>query len=375
MNKICVYAICKNEIQSVEKWYESMSEADCVVVLDTGSTDGTFEKLKDLGAKVTQQIISPWRFDVARNISMSLVPDDCNILVCTDIDQVFNKGWADIVREKWVDGKHKLGWHRFVFTQNPDGSDDCVFNHNKIHCRGYKWYFPVHECIGPDPDNASKLSEMTDLDLTEEIKLYNYPVYSNSNDTYLPLLKLRVEENPDMFSGYQYLTHQYYYEGQYENCIELGNKTIERFKDSLCSIELSNMYFFIGSAYCGLGDFNNALIQFKKGIDADVTYRENYLEMANIYLRNINNEDRFEKAYECLKNCLKYTYQHYSWLERSGSFTEKIYDFLSLASFYSGHKKESLLYAFIAREKNRLDERLKTNVDIILRDIKESDLI
>ena len=42
-NRICVYAITKNEEQFVEKWYESMKEADAVVVLDTGSTDNTVE--------------------------------------------------------------------------------------------------------------------------------------------------------------------------------------------------------------------------------------------------------------------------------------------------------------------------------------------
>ena len=51
MNKICVYAICKNELRFVEQWYNSVKEADYVVVLDTGSTDGTFEKLKELGFK------------------------------------------------------------------------------------------------------------------------------------------------------------------------------------------------------------------------------------------------------------------------------------------------------------------------------------
>ena len=47
MNKICVYAICKNESQFVEQWLDSMSEADYIVVLDTGSTDDTFQKLKE----------------------------------------------------------------------------------------------------------------------------------------------------------------------------------------------------------------------------------------------------------------------------------------------------------------------------------------
>ena len=47
--KICVYAIAKNEIKFVERWYESVKEADYVCVLDTGSTDGTFERFKELG--------------------------------------------------------------------------------------------------------------------------------------------------------------------------------------------------------------------------------------------------------------------------------------------------------------------------------------
>ena len=47
--KICVYAICKNERQFVERWVRSMREADDVVALDTGSTDGTVEALQAQG--------------------------------------------------------------------------------------------------------------------------------------------------------------------------------------------------------------------------------------------------------------------------------------------------------------------------------------
>jgi len=44
--KICIYAICKNEMKFVETWLNNMSEADYIVVLDTGSTDGTYEYLQ-----------------------------------------------------------------------------------------------------------------------------------------------------------------------------------------------------------------------------------------------------------------------------------------------------------------------------------------
>ena len=39
--KVCVYAIARNEEQFVDRWMDSMAEADWVCVLDTGSTDRT----------------------------------------------------------------------------------------------------------------------------------------------------------------------------------------------------------------------------------------------------------------------------------------------------------------------------------------------
>ena len=47
--KVWVYAICKNESQFVDRWMDSMSEADQVVVLDTGSEDDTVERLQKRG--------------------------------------------------------------------------------------------------------------------------------------------------------------------------------------------------------------------------------------------------------------------------------------------------------------------------------------
>ena len=44
--KVCVYAICKNEEKFVERWVNSVKEADEIYVLDTGSMDNTVEELK-----------------------------------------------------------------------------------------------------------------------------------------------------------------------------------------------------------------------------------------------------------------------------------------------------------------------------------------
>jgi glycosyltransferase involved in cell wall biosynthesis len=86
-NKICVYAIAKNEEQNVERWVASMRPADHIIVLDTGSTDNTVELLLSLGVEVYQVTYEDFRFDIARNDSLNLVPDEYNIRVCTDLDE------------------------------------------------------------------------------------------------------------------------------------------------------------------------------------------------------------------------------------------------------------------------------------------------
>ena len=145
--KIVVYAICKNERPFADRWMASMSEADEVCVLDTGSTDGTPQRLEELGAKVSVQVITPWRFDVARNQSLELVPEDADLCVCTDLDEVFQPGWREKVEAAWAPGVDRL-LYRYVWNFLPDGREGMVFWYDKIHRRkGCRWVNPVHEVL------------------------------------------------------------------------------------------------------------------------------------------------------------------------------------------------------------------------------------
>ncbi len=73
--KIAVYTIALNEEKFVERWYNSVKDADYLLIADTGSTDRTVEIAKSLGINVYNISIKPWRFDVARNTARSLLPD------------------------------------------------------------------------------------------------------------------------------------------------------------------------------------------------------------------------------------------------------------------------------------------------------------
>ena len=58
--KICTYAICKDELVHVHHWLDSIwaggNGSDYIVVLDTGSTDGTYEELIKYGEALDKYI-------------------------------------------------------------------------------------------------------------------------------------------------------------------------------------------------------------------------------------------------------------------------------------------------------------------------------
>ena len=183
--KIVVYAISKNEEKFVDRWMDSVSEADEVIVLDTGSTDNTVEKLKKRGAKVSIKIIEPWRFDVARNESLNLVSKDTDICVCIDLDEVFEKGWRKVLENIWNNNLTRIAYN-YNWSLDENNKPLVNFYIEKIHNRNdYIWTHPVHEVLKYIGKTYEK--KFT----TNDITLNHYPDNQKSRSSYLPLLEAR----------------------------------------------------------------------------------------------------------------------------------------------------------------------------------------
>ena len=113
--KICVYAICKNEINNLDRWYKSASEADYICILDTGSTDGTWEKIQTLPKVISaQKIIKNFNFGEARSESFKLVPPDTDVCLTFDLDEYFPEGWRNHIPEE----AKKIPITSWYFTDN-----------------------------------------------------------------------------------------------------------------------------------------------------------------------------------------------------------------------------------------------------------------
>ena len=212
--KIVVYAIAKNESSFVDRWMDSMSEADQVVVLDTGSDDGTAERLQARGAQVTVERIAPWRFDQARNRSLELVPEDTDVCVCTDLDEVFHPGWRSALEGVWTPETRQASY-RYTWSFQPDGSEGVVFCQEKIHARrGFRWAHPVHEVLEWVGEG-----ERGPLALAQGVQLDHHPDPKKSRGQYLPLLELSVAEDPEDDRNLHYLGREYLYYGRWDDCI------------------------------------------------------------------------------------------------------------------------------------------------------------
>lgn len=377
-NKICVYAICHNEEQFVERWYESMKEADYVVVLDTGSTDDTVKKLTELGVTVKTQTFDPWRFDTARNVSLQLVPEDANILISTDLDEILEPGWSVRLRQEWIDGKHERGNYKYSWSHLPNGDSGRVFCYNKIHSRKWVWKYPVHELLWNVITDTNMYNDDEVIWLWDDVHLHHYPDHTKSRTSYLPLLELRAKENEDDYYGLIYLAHEYCYREKYTKSIETLNLVLEKHRDKATSTEIASCYLFMGDSYVALKEYDKAIEAYNTAISEEPTYREPYIDLGKLYLElgNINSDQNsYDSAIRIIKQGIQESYRHFTWLERDISWSYEPYDILCQACFYGGYKKDSIVYAAKALSYEPENSRLKENLDVCIQLTDDKELV
>lgn len=350
--KIIVYAISKNEESFVDRWYESMKEADQIYVLDTGSTDKTVEKLKSHNIYVKQEIINPWRFDIARNKSLDLVPLDADICICTDLDEVFQKGWREKLEGSWNDkitrAKYNYNWYI-----DEDNNPKISYYLDKIHTRkNYRWIYPVHEIL----ENTNNKESIITLD---NITLNHYPDRNKSRSSYLPLLELAIKENPNDDRNMHYLGREYMYYNQNDKAIKTLKKHLKlesaTWKDERCA-----SMRFIARCYIRKNNYKQANVWYEKAIKEAPYLRDPYVEKA---LLNFTEKDYNKVIYLCNK-ALDIKHNQKTYINETFSYDHTIYDLLSLCYYYKNEKDLSLYYINKAIEINPKLDRLKENKKI-----------
>lgn len=352
--KICVYAICKNEEKFVERWVNSVKEADEIYVLDTGSMDNTVEELKKRGVIVSQKEINPWRFDVARNLSLDMVPNDADICVCIDLDEVLEVGWRKKLEKIWNININRL---RYNYNWSLDDKNNPIVNFyiEKIHTRNnYKWIHPVHEVLKYTGNGTERFIT------TDDITVNHYPDNNKSRSNYLPLLELSVKESPNNDRNMHYLGREYMYYGRWNECIDTLinhlNLPSATWKD-----ERSASMRFIARSYINLKRYDEARMWLDKAIREAPYLRDPYVERALLEYQLSN----YKEVEKYAKEALKIRKHEKNYINEPFSWNHTIYDLLSISLFYQGKLEESLFYSEKALRMSPNDDRLIKNNKII----------
>ncbi len=352
--KVCVYSICKNEAQFVDRWVDSMNEADLIVVCDTGSKDDTAERLKARGVQTYHISVDPWRFDVARNISLSFVPDDFDICVCTDLDEVLESGWREHLENAWTQDTTRL---RYMYTWNfnEDGSRGATYWYEKIHSRNaYRWIHPIHEVLeyyGDKPETVS---------YEPKIQLNHFPDPKKSRGQYLALLKLSKKENPGDSCTAFWLGREYMFYGQYDQCVASLKEHLS-LPAAVWDQERCASMRYIARCYKAKGELDEAKRWLYKAIAECPSVREPYTDMARLgyMLRD------WPLVYMMVEEALKINAKPISYLSEGTSWDDTLYDLGAIACYWIGLYERSYELAAIAFEIKPGDERLKNNLLLI----------
>lgn len=358
--KVCVYAISKNEEKFVSRWVESMKEADKIYVLDTGSSDDTVKKLRELGVQVEEKKIDPWRFDVARNLSLAMVDENADICVCTDLDEVFVPGWRDKLEKAWKEGTDRLAY-RYNWSFDENGKPAVHFYIEKIHRRHhYQWTHPVHEILTFDGKEEKKIT-------ADEIVLNHYPDVTKSRASYLPLLELSVQEDPEDDRNMHYLGREYMYYGQYEKAIETLKRHLSLKRATWRDERCASMRF-IARCYKNLGKIEEAKDWLEKAMKEAPYLRDPFMERA---LLAYHLED-WEGVLLYTMKALKIKLHKESYINEVFSFNETPYDLLSLAFCDYGEYELAATACQKALAFNPKNERIKNNLAFIQKKIEKN---
>ena len=344
--KICVYAISKNEINFIDRFYQSAKAADLVVLADTGSTDGTRERARELGITTHDIYIHPWRFDVARNVALGLIPSDVDVCISLDVDEVLMPGWREEIERVWTKETTRLQYRY-------DWSKGHIFNATKIHHRkGYVWQSICHEMIFPDPRHTEVWAT------TDFLLIRHLPDDTKSRSDYLPQLQANALEQPYNARNSYYYARELYFNQQYDASIAEFSRYLD-LPDAKWYHERSYALRTIAKCYLAKGMVLEAKQAAKKATKEAENLRENWCLLAEICQK----EGNWGGSYQAASRALKIQKREYAYTSDERVWGSLPYDLAALASYYMGFKERARLYGQQALDLDPNNSRLISNME------------
>lgn len=343
--RIVVYAISKNEALFAKRFCDAAADADMIFVADTGSTDDTVKILEECGAQVAHISIKPWRFDDARNAALAMLPEDFDVCVSLDLDEVLQTGWRAEIERAWKSDTTRL---KYGF----DWGAGIVFKYEKIHARhGYRWFGPCHEY--PVADRIEEVWAETDM-----LMVIHKPDSTKSRGQYLDLLRISIEENPSEPRNAFYYARELSFHGLWRSSIEQCERYLELPRATWTNERCYAMRV-IGRCYQELGDYTASLQWLRRACSEAPGSREPWHDLALACYRT----ERWAECFGASMTCLGIKNRELLYTVDPAVWGWQPHDLAAIAAWNLGLKDVALVQAKVAVELNPDDLRLRRNVE------------
>lgn len=345
--KVAVYTIALNEEQFVHSWWESAKEADYLLIADTGSTDGTVELAKSLGINVTSVVVKPWRFDMARNASLSALPADIDYCIALDMDEVLLPGWRAHLEKAFVE---KTTRPRYQYTWNWKDTEKTIpglqYGGDKIHSRfGYKWKHPVHEVLVPYGETKETQSWVN-------LEIHHHADDSKPRSQYLPLLAQAVQEDPEDDRNAFYYARELYFYGRFQEALDEFKRHLSLKKATWAPERAASI------RYIAKIDVNNAEDWLLKAFAESPVRREPLVELAQIYYT----KELWEPCLEFAKKAIAIEEKPLDYLCEEFAWGATPYDLAAIAAYNLKDYDTALKFGEEAVNLSKNDKRLVANL-------------
>jgi len=308
--KFSIVLIARNEVVVLSRLVKSLEpflkRGGEIVLLDTGSSDGTPELAKELGCKVSlagnefrkvierdfakninKRFIVPgepqvvkegdtyFDFASARNKAASLATND---IVCfADADEVFSALDIDVINKLIDDGFEQFEYN-FVFAHDEFGQEKIKFVQSKMYDRRkVKWTGIVHELL---------TGEAKRVFIEEKFyKLEHWQNQESGRHIYLTGLLVDCFLHPDKDRNSHYCARELFWSGRPSSAILEFKRHV---KMNAWLQEKSESMIFIGDCY---GALNKPELQgewYSKAFYEDSSRRKPLLKLAGFFLHNKN---------------------------------------------------------------------------------------
>jgi glycosyltransferase involved in cell wall biosynthesis len=300
---ICL--IARNESKTLPKLIDSLSEFQKrggeILLLDTGSTDGTASKARELGcivhevgdkfrlnidsamaekinyrfiinkeAPVIKEGDTLFNFASARNYIAEFASND--MIGTPDCDEIFTSFDIDRINDAIEKGAEQLEY-QFVFAHDEEGNPIVQFLHSKFyHRKKAKWVGVIHEVLQGNV-KRQYLEESV-------IKLEHWQNPETNRKGYLKGLAYDCYINPENDRNSHYFAREMMYEGRFNSAIKEFKRHIEMNK---WQVEKSQSMIHIGECYIHLKEPEEAVSWFTKAFHIEPMRREPLMKLAEFY--------------------------------------------------------------------------------------------